>query len=508
MAGPPSSGSTAPDRDSIQATIGDRGRGIAVGRNIHQFVVDRVEVHGSWVMLPIAVLAIAAGVAVSLVLFQVWTIVQVLVQPPPIVPPGKEGSFVVAVAQFALENDPDRHGAKIAAATTEFLNRQFDEIAATRPAPSAPPLRGYAANVSNTVAIRGNTFKDREEQAERWLKDHDIKVLLYGQLGVENNGFVARPEFYLRRVNLRDEWELSGEYQLGTEINEPTLTDTARDSVSARLAGRAVSLAHLARAADAIERDAQQAAQQLLVSVADQWDDPATSALFYHFAGSVAGQRGHLGDARELFLKANERDPTLPRPFLGLGEVTLAESKRLLSSPENTECESGHTNDSGLHEAIGHYQTALGDQMKPTRDLQLKADFGLGRAYVCLSYAGADEWQRAEKHLQNVISAFEGGNTHMQQFAAESYAQRGIVRVVEADAAEPGSPVYEERLRLAAADYCRAIRWNRYSEQTTEYRKNLQDILEAAGDRDLALRDCRNVLADVPSKLEMVEGLR
>jgi tetratricopeptide (TPR) repeat protein len=154
---------------------------------------------------------------------------------------------------------------------------------------------------------------------------------------------------------------------------------------------------------------------------------PADGAEILHlFHGNVLGRLGNLDGAEQHYRQSLAIDPDYSRSQIGLAEVTYQRN--------HGRCDAATTDVDGVQRSIAGYTAARTALNRPPRaNIDVKAAFGLGRAHLCLSMAGAEQaWPEARAELASVTAAYEAGNRDVTELAAEAWSNLGLLEILTA----------------------------------------------------------------------------
>ena len=359
------------------------------------------------------------------------------------------GDFNIAVSSFP-ELRPDGRVVPSAAgdALASTLFGQLDDE--LRPFKDAGFVIGRRSP-DDTSVVEGATREERAMAAGRLASRVNADIVVYGVLQTAAAQTAFTPEFYLSERTLTKAEELGGQHELGMPVgtngplSNPVVTKLIRD----RLLGRIDAMTQLAIGLGyyAIDGHYQEALDHFEAArAAPGWDDADGKEVLYLFLGNAAQKVGDLARAEAAFQQAVVINPEYARGRLGVAEAMFQRAKG--------SCEAGQANADGLAHAATAFRAAREAKDQPaTSNVPLKADLALGRVYVCQSQALlTDRWQDAAELFGRVIAAFEAGNQHVRQLAAEAYAGVAFVDLPFADA-----PDARDRLERSASAYEKAI---------------------------------------------------
>jgi tetratricopeptide (TPR) repeat protein len=390
-----------------------------------------------------------------------WGIVAFFPAPPltttPL--PVMSKDFNVAITPFA---QLDAQNNVVDSAEAVQLSNQVYETLATElnALKKQAALAGFEIEIrapSDSGPISGATPEARAQAAQKLAEEIKADMVIYGYL-ISDNTTLA-PEFYLSDRQLQSAEELAGQYKLGAEVNvrdDITRNPVARRYLREQLIGRTVVLARFVIGLGyfALDRFDEAARQFEAAERTPGWDERSGKEVLYLFLGSTAGRLRNLASAQAYYAHALQLNPEYARARLGAAEVVFQQSM--------ARCDSGHADIAGLQKAIAGYRSALTAADKPIQsNITTKTAYSLGRVYLCLGHAGdRARWADAEGEFLRVTAEFEGGNTQVRNFAAESYANLGLIAFLTASA-----PEIEPAYRRAAEQYHKAIELSRHHDR-------------------------------------------
>jgi tetratricopeptide (TPR) repeat protein len=339
--------------------------------------------------------------------------------------------------------------------------------------------------------IEGTTQKKRAEAAEKLAGDLHADVIVYGlvALGADQTRFA--PEFFVSERKLPSAEELAGQYEAGRTM---TTTGDIRVNVRERqklrdrllswtgvLADFVVGLSYYANGelVDAKKYFAQAAGKP-------GWNG---KEVLYHFQGNTALNLKELDQAEKFYTQALAENPEYARARLGKGEVLFQQSHR--------DCAPGSIDAAGVQAAIDGYKSALSAKDQPAlADVKTKADFYLGRAYLCESLAGVEEhWLDAEGMTRAVIANFRGGNERVRDLASEAYGNLGLIYWGQQDYAQ-AAQAYSD----AADVNQRATELGRRLDRQALFYRQESQVLQLAGRNSEAIAACAEAVRTDPRR--------
>lgn len=359
-----------------------------------------------------------------------------------------QGNFNIAVAEFAAVgpggktvSSPD--ALALAGAVHARLG---DELSTITREGFMLELRSPA----ETGPLEGDTPAQRAAAAAELASRIRADIVVYGTLELGDRS-LFRPEFFVSQAKLGGAEELFGQYELGSLVEasgditrNPVVQRDVRDQVLGRtraLAEFILGLSYLAVSQPGPALDHFEAARR-----APGWDDRDGKEVLYLLLGNAAAKLGDMDEAQRAYDQALALEPEYARARLGQADLLFQRSR--------ADCTAPAVDPAGLRRSLVAFETALEAKVRPAlSDISLKASFGRGRAYLCLSQAEVeDRWAEAEQAFEQVVDAYLDGNDRLRELAAESYANLGLVHLPAI-----GDPGAVSGYRTAAADYARAI---------------------------------------------------
>ncbi len=351
-------------------------------------------------------------------------------------PENMTGEFNIAIADFGQLNN---QGNLLSSAEASEMAAGFSQVLNEELADKPEDDQSIEIRSSQDVQmIPWKTLAEYEQAVVELSTRLDADIVFYGYINVMNTEFV--PKFYLSPDRLPYAEELSGHYELRSPIIDPidvAGNNEVRREVSRLLDQHSFALQPFIQGLSRFRIGDYENAESYFKQAANAeiWIDDTSEAeqvkeLLYLFMGNTAGRLAKLDEAEAYYLKAlSVTDDEDARARLGLAEIVFQRSHGNCQ-PDNTQV---HVE--GLHEAINIYEDVLHVPV-PSEFAAVyvttKASFGLGRSYLCLSLAHAeDAWVKAESAFQQVIDIYENNNDETQrrikERAAESHANLALV---------------------------------------------------------------------------------
>ena len=350
------------------------------------------------------------------------------------------GDFNVAIAEFTEETAdgdtvPTTRSTDLSGQVASLIDDQLSELNATE-------FFGFEVrHPDDTGSVEGRTELDRAQAAEALAAEIGADVVVYGTLTEE--GFA--PKFHLRPrgETLRDAEELAGQYDLGarilsSDVSSGSITDNAtlRMELTVRTQALVRFIVGLSWYGG---REYVQALMAFRQADLPQWRETDGKEILHLFQGNAAGNMGDLDAAQASYDEALRLNEEYARAYIGRATVEFLNAKG--------DCEPGNADEASLRSAVANFVRAVAASDQPAiSNVAVKAAFGKGRVYVCLSQALIeDRWEDAETEFKVVVSEYEGGNETILGLAIESYAGLGFVSLPFEGDPNPG-PAFCEAL--------------------------------------------------------------
>ncbi len=353
-------------------------------------------------------IGLLVGVVILLAAAIIWYVQSTQIEPMP------PGGFNVALAEFA---EVDANGrVSVTQASREVSDKLYQTLRAENEQ-LPPALQFNLWGPDKVRAVEDATPQKRDDHACELASQMDARVLIYGVLTSQENGYQVEPGFCVTDPSFVFGDEIRGPERLGAPVPyQPALgKPTGLFEVNTKLEARFRALQHIVvglanfwvarydKAAlefqDVIDDpawevlDGKEVVQTLLGSVQLRQYDSATSPA----------QRSEiLTKARNNFAKAYEFNPDYTRSYLGLGATALQQAQ--LDPQEQPD-----QLDAKLSEAYNWYTRTLMSQGFPAAaHLDAKAAYGLGQLYLLGRWRQLPGWsgEQAQAFFDQVIAAY------------------------------------------------------------------------------------------------------
>lgn len=400
------------------------------------------------------------------------------------------GDINVAVMQFSVFGSEDPQiAAPIAGDLAASLFTELGaELRAYRKSDFIIQTQGPASigevPVSSTMA--------RIDQLEKVAKSAHAHVVVGANVVIARNRTVVTPEFYLSSTQIRDAEELTGHHTLGpiSEFGSPEDNPAVRREIRRALLQQVRAITSFTLGLGLYNRGELNEAKEQFTAALDAWVDDQDRALAYLFLGNTAGRSGDLLQAARHYDQAIKITPRYLRANLGLAELAYQEGRGT--------CEARSINAKKLNLALRLYQDVK--ERRPQADaLTLKASFGVGRVYLCLSQSGTgDHWAEAEREFRTV-AATPDESQRAHELRSESYANLGLIYLPSKGTRQP-----ESQYRRAEKAYLKAIDLSPSPARQALFYSMLGYIYEQLGDNLEACKAHNDALKRDPGRDEYV----
>lgn len=409
-------------------------------------------------------------------------------------PEPMRGDLNVAVAAFgALDAEGRSRASEEAEDLAERVYRQLAQEAAALSAAvaatqGAEPIAIEIRPPSETGRVDGATPQERAERAELLAEASRAHVIVYGNLDQGEASSQFLPEFYVSKETRALAEELAGQHELGAAIEadgDIAANPVARAALRDQVARRTQVLTRFVIGLGYFVLGQYAEAQRQFEAAEPQWERESGKELLYLFMGNTAGRLRDLAAAERHYREAITLRPGYSRAQLGLAEVAFQRAR--------ADCSAERADRAGLEEALRGFEAARAAPDPPAlASIPSKAAFGIGRASMCLSRAGAgDRWAEAEAAFAAVVADHAAGNERVIEEAVESQANIGLLHLMQAEAG--ASEAAAAQLRRAREGYAAAIALNAEIRPRRPCREGLFRTWQA----DIALR-----LAECPAAAE------
>jgi tetratricopeptide (TPR) repeat protein len=404
------------------------------------------------------------------------------------------GDVNVAVTRFTVFGSEDpRIAEPIARELTESL---FTELAAELQAYRKDDFTVQTRHPATVGKISSPSATARTAQLQDVSRSLHADVVIGANIIIAANRTEVLPELYIDGENVQDAEELAGYHRLSsiTGYGSPAGNPAVRRELRRALLQHVHGVTSFVLGLSLFNHGELQEANMQFVSALGSWVDNQDRALAYLFLGNTAGRSGNLAQARRYYSDAIEESPRYARAQLGLAELAYQEGRGA--------CDQKSVKARSLLAALGLYRDVEG-QVRQNRVLSLKATFGMGRVYLCLSQSGArDYWPEAEKAFRTVAVTSDESQ-RAQELASESYASLGLIYLPPERTRAP-----EVRFRQAEEAYRKAIGLSPSRERQALFYSMVGYIQEQLGDDMGACRSYADALEHDPGRAEYLASKR
>lgn len=342
------------------------------------------------------------------------------------------GDFRVGVAEFDVLDPETDLGRTLAGELSGSLyNRLIEPGVLNCGGTSGEPGTGGRTfgcqGPSTAGAIEGDDDAERASIAIEYAADVNANLVVYGSLHEENGFLEFAPAIYLSGASLTRAEELSGVHALEERVGPVSSVTQIREfrgqveQLALDLGDLVIALSHYSDANYStaletidgiIERDTFGLDQSLLHLVEGN--------LHINLAASAEDDErtSSIEAAESAYQAAIAATPGYGRGWLALGEISYQLGRG------QQDCAPGTVDPAHLAESIDRYQEAIESDVAPdAANVDIKAEFGVGRTTTCLAQAGIeDSWDTARVRFLAVVAAYEMGESGLEEFASESYS--------------------------------------------------------------------------------------
>jgi hypothetical protein len=392
-------------------------------------VAEVVEVKPWWRRTGAWLVAAVAAAFIGLAVTAGWNAVGGLFRDDPTMNPGK---FNVAIAEFDVAPGVDpEYAIGLSEVLFTTINDSLSEL----------DFRDVWGP-EMTGVIGGEDFDEREQSAGVRADDINADFVVYGRVEPSDFGVQVVPEFYIN--DRRGEFgragasELTGGYVLGdAETFDPTDLDSANFQFPAAMQGRAEAIAQFVLGLSTYEARPDpnyegalehfEAAEQI-----EEWHADEGREILYVFTGTAELALGgtypdgsdaevaSLERAGSAYAESKRIEAEYARAYLGLGQVAYHRAGGGV-------CRDA-VDSAAIADAESNFKRARSASIRPEHaDVEIKADFGLARVYMCQQLVGIEPGGDPEALFTSVIEAHAAGNNRVADLAAESHGFLGLM---------------------------------------------------------------------------------
>lgn len=352
-----------------------------------------------------------------------------------------DGDLTVGVVDFAVDDTEDEIPdlKDLALSFSNSLDAELQERGAL-PEGDAAPLTVDVLSSSEAERLEGSDFAARAARAQTLAERHGADSI--ASAAVSSDLRSVQPLVYVAPDAVPDALELSGLYPFGPTVVTRAPVDVngaARSEVRAELTSGSVSLAEFLMGLERHANGEYAAAAANFERSLETWPGEEGRDLVMLFLGNTALKQDDLEAARQWYERglSAASDPS-PRLELALLEVRFHEQRG--------DCSGSATVEDMQEVQAGYEEIQRLDAVPPGVLFDLRVEFGLARAAVCLAVLDAGEYTEAVPHYLAIIDAFEAGNDNVRDIAAESYGGLGYI------AGAIGEPTWDPEICESASD--------------------------------------------------------
>lgn len=328
------------------------------------------------------------------------------------------GDFRIAVAIFSEEGSSTNTGIgnEIANGLYLRLQERLNEVNANFTVEIWGP--------DQIGLIKGVDVTEQATSAAEIAEKIGADLLVYGSADFVEPEWEIAPKFYVSVENFYEAVEVVGQHELGTPIivarditDRIYLNDQLTSRVEA-LAWLTIGLAYYSKNDFLPASDYFQKAENV-----PNWDDSEGKEVVYLLIGNTAGKNNDLELAKQFYSQAVSINPGYVRGYAGLGNVYYAMA--ISHSGENEKEASLKLTDT----SIQYYQQAVNISSEPLfSDIDAKAHFGLGRAYLWQALLLQSDLRPAAQEFNWVIADYnERQLERLRERAAEAHVSLGLI---------------------------------------------------------------------------------
>jgi tetratricopeptide (TPR) repeat protein len=347
----------------------------------------------------------------------------------------------VVVTEFTVLDEDgspvrSRDGRELADFLFHRLDSSLDELDLKESYEIRPP--------AHTCPIKGGAREEREDAASALAERIDAHIIIYGVVKQADDDSRFAPEFYISYKGFEGAEggeEITGQHELGRPlpVTLPFDADQFQGVENPALSARAEALGLITIGLSYYATDDYKRALDYFVKAenTEGWVRTAGKEVVYVLLGnasagltSKAKSTEYLTTTREYYDRALDIDPTYARAKVGQAGVLYIMA---LGDPSVL---SWDTVDLGmLDEAAAAYEAALnlGDPPE-SANIETKVHFGLGQIYFVRAMVVGGDWLvQAEAEFEQVVEAYESGNTRIMNYAGHAYARLGAIARLRGD---------------------------------------------------------------------------
>jgi tetratricopeptide (TPR) repeat protein len=353
--------------------------------------------------------------------------------------PMEKYNFNVVVTDFiVLDEDESPVGSKDGRELADFLYRRLESSFNELDLKDPYEIRAHGC------PIKGSTREERENAAAALAERIDAHIIIYGVVKQAGDESRFAPEFYVNYKGFEGaegSEEITGQHELGRPLRVELPFDAARFQgvENPALVARTEALGLIAIGLSYCATDDYERALDYFIQAeaTEGWARTAGKEVVYVLLGnasagltSKAKSTEYLTTTLEYYTTALEVDPTYARAKIGQAGVlyVMALGDPAVPSWDTVDLEQ-------LDEAAAAYEAALdlGDPPE-SANIETKVHFGLGQIYFVRAMVLGEDWLiQAKVEFEQVVEAYEGGNTRITNYAGHAHARLGAIARLQGD---------------------------------------------------------------------------
>jgi tetratricopeptide (TPR) repeat protein len=313
----------------------------------------------------------------------------------------------------------------------------------------------------------------------------DADVIIYGVITRDGDGGRFTPEFYVNYEGFEGAEggeEITGQHELGRplRIELPFGAAQSQGVGNPALSARAEALGLITVGLSYYATDDQEKALDYFTQAeaTEGWLRTAGKEVAYVLLGNAGSalisqenSAEYVSTTLDYYNTALSINPTYARAKVGQASVLyiIALGDPAVPSWDTVDLDL-------LDQAAAAYEAALdlGDPPE-SANIETKVHFGLGQIYLVRAIVVGEDWlDRAEAEFEQVVEAYDGGNTQIVNYAAHAYARLGAIARLRDDT-EAAIERYTRATELASPHY------------QAYYYTRLGEVHAAAGQTDRAI---------------------
>ncbi len=299
--------------------------------------------------------------------------------------------------------------------------------------------------------IRGDTPEAMAAQAERFARQVNADVLVYGSVVKKGQFGEIDPEFFVNYTGFSEGIEVVGDHQIGKplRVDLPIKESDLELGQNKALKARNTALINLVIGlAEYALDDYDAALQRFDTAEAEQdWLKSQGKEVVYLMIGNANGRKAgqvslltddsyqeYLSQAKKAYEQALAINPGYARGQLGMAGILYQQGLGPLNQVKFDLSLLGAAEDT--------YRNLLAQpDLPPSAHIQAKAHFGLGQIYMARAFYAqtltdsnesgigtpGEEFARAQAEFEQVVALQEDGETALLSMASQSHANLGMI---------------------------------------------------------------------------------